>query len=63
MAEVILELDDSKVDLLMNWLQIAGGLLPIIGGTENPLKSQMKIPNNPNEKQNVVLQLNGKECA
>jgi len=33
MAEVILELDDLKVDLLMNWLQIAGGLLLIIGGT------------------------------
>jgi len=63
MAEVMLEVDCLKVDLFMNWLQILGSLLPIIGCAESSLKSQMKVPNNPIESKNVVLQLNGKECS
>jgi len=47
----------------MNWLQIVWSLLLIIGYAESPLKSQMKVPNDPieskmyitTERQSVLL--------
>ena len=49
MAEVMLEVDIRRADLFMNWLLIVESILLIIGCAENPLKSQMTVPNNLNE--------------
>jgi len=49
MAEVMLEVDDLKSRPVHELATIVGSLLLIIRCAESPLKSRMKVPNNPIE--------------